>query len=380
MYMRRALRVFSMLVLVSLCANPELAAQSADDTESALRFGEVGSALYVRTDSDRTLVVAPRLRAQAVIEEQTRVALVYAVDVWTSASVDIMTSASKIPVTEQRDELDASLDHELTDVSLSLAYRYSVEPDYVSHGVSGGFSYDFADNNATLALSAYGSSDRVGKAGDPLFEHASSTLGGRLSFTQVLDADTLAQLTYELSRVGGYQVSPYRYVAIGGDGGCTSSVEGSGLGAVCVPETSPPSRTRHALALLLKRALSESLSASAGYRFYFDDWGVGSHTVHAELSYMPALETLLALRYRLYAQGAADHYRPRYAAPQLFVTSDKELSTLSSHRLGIDLEQVFDGTLTAALGVGGLYYAYSDFLPLDSITAFEVTTTLVYAP
>ncbi len=371
----------SVLFSLSFAATMELRAQSADQI---VELSEAGAALYVRADSDRTLVVAPRLRAQATIAEASRVSAVYAVDVWTSASIDIMTSASKIPVTEQRDELDLAFDHELSDLTLSLAYRYSVEPDYVSHGTSGGLSYDFADNNATLALGLNGSSDSVGRAGDPMFDEDSGTLGGRLSFTQVLDRDTLAQATYELSRISGYQVSPYRFVAIGGDGLCTSSVTSAGHAAGCVPETSPSTRLRHALALELKRSLGEQLSAGAAYRFYMDSWGVGSHTMHAELSYLPAAETILTARYRLYLQGAADHYRSRYAAPQPFVTSDKELSPLSSHRVGLDLEQVFGatsaGTLSAALSIGGLYYAYSDFLPLESITAFEVTTALVYAP
>jgi hypothetical protein len=359
-----------------------LLAQSAE--EGGVDLSEVGTAVYVRADTDRTLVVAPRLRAQATIEEQTRLGVVYAVDVWTSASVDIMTSASKIPVTEQRDELDVSIDHELSDVTLSLAYRYSVEPDYVSHGVSGGFSFDFADNNSTLALGVNGSSDAVGRAGDPMFAKDSGTLGGRLSFTQVLDRDTLVQAMYELSRIGGYQVSPYRFVAIAGDGLCTSSVTSPGLASGCVPETAPSARTRHAIGLELKRSLGFDLSAGGAYRFYLDSWGLSSHTVRAELSYLPAPETVLAARYRFYLQGAADHYRARYDAPQPFVTSDKELSPLSSHRLGLELEHVFSsassGTLTGALALGGLYYAYSDFLPLDSIAALEVTTTLVYAP
>jgi hypothetical protein len=309
---------------------------------------------------------------------------VYAVDVWTSASIDIMTSASQIPVTEQRDELDVSIDHELTDLTLSAAYRYSVEPDYVSHGVSGGFSYDFADNNATIALGANVSSDTVGRAGDPDFTRDSGAAGGRLSFTQVLDRDTVAQAIYELSRIGGYQVSPYRFVAIGGDGLCTSSVTGPGRAALCMPETSPPQRLRHALALELRRSLGEDVSLGGGYRFYLDDWGIISHTVHADASYLPEPETILSVRYRLYLQGPADHYQPRYAAPQAYVTSDKELSTLSSHRLGVELERLFSfetaGTLTASLALAGLYYAYSDFLPLDSIVAFELTAAMVYAP
>jgi hypothetical protein len=345
---------------------------------------EVGSALYVRTDSDRTTVIAPRLRGSVTIEEQTKIGMVYAVDVWTSASIDIMTSASQIPVTEQRDELNVSADHELTDLTLSVAYRYSVEPDYVSHGVSGGFSYDFADNNATIAVGANVSSDSVGRAGDPDFAHDSGSAGGRLSFTQVLDRDTVAQAIYELSRIGGYQVSPYRFVAIGGDGLCSSSVTSPGRAALCVPETSPSERLRHALALELRRSLDDVLSVGGGYRFYVDDWGIVSHTIHADASYLPEPETILSVRYRLYLQGPADHYQPRYEAAQAYVTSDKELSTLSSHRLGLEAERVFSfdtaGSLAISLALGGLYYAYSDFLPLESIVALELTTALVYAP
>src|SRR5262245_58628048 len=241
---------------------------------------EAATAIYVRTDSDKTLVVAPRLRVQAALAETTRVSASYAVDVWTSASIDIRTSASKVPVTEQRDEIDLSVDQEFEDVNLTLAYRYSTEPDYVSHGVSGGFSWDFADNNATFALGLSGSTDTVGKAGDPEFSKPVGTLGGRLSFTQVLGTHTLAQLMYEISRVKGYQASAYRYVAIGG-GLCTfGAVEGAPLlplAPLCVPEASPDERLRHAAAVQLRQAFGEDWSLEAGYRFYLDDWGVQSH-------------------------------------------------------------------------------------------------------
>ena len=77
------------------------------------RADEVGTAVYIRSDTDDTTVIAPRLRGQLEVAETTKATLVYAVDVWTSASIDIMASASKRPVTEQRDELDISIDHEL---------------------------------------------------------------------------------------------------------------------------------------------------------------------------------------------------------------------------------------------------------------------------
>lgn len=343
---------------------------------------EAAAAVYVRSDSDRTVVVAPRLRVQAPVAESTRVSVTYAVDVWTSASVDIMASASKVPVTEQRDELDLSLDHELEDVTLTVAYRFSNEPDYVSHGGSGGFSHDFADNNSTIALGISGSSDDVGRAGDPTFSRATATLGGRLSFTQVLGPGTLTQFMYELSHVDGYQGSPYRLVPIQMDADCTSATPGqSGLSTLCAPEANPNERLRHSASVELRQSLADALSFGAAYRFYTDDWDVMSHTMRGDLAWRVAHDTILSPRYRFYTQSAANHYRSRYTEPQAYVTNDKELSPLSSHRIALDFDRVWqfgvDPLLTTTLSTAALFYSYTDFLPLDHITAFEVNVAVV---
>lgn len=336
-------------------------------------------------DSDHTTVVAPRLRVQVPLAETTKATAIYAVDVWTSASIDIMASASRVPVTEQRDEIDLSVDHELTDVTLTVGYRYSTEPDYVSHGVSGGFGYDFADNNSTLAVGLSGSADTVGRAGDPKFSKGVGTLGGRLSFTQVLGSNTVAQAIYELTRAAGYQASPYRFVGIGGNGLCTSNTSDEiGTAPLCVPEVAPHDRLRHALGLELRQALGKETSLQGGYRFYLDSWGVTSHTARVELAWSPDQDTILAGRYRLYTQGAADHYRARYDSVVDYVTSDKELSPLSSHRLALEVDHDWhyrdNRTLTAILTLAPILYFYGDFVPLKQMTAFEVSAALVFVP
>jgi hypothetical protein len=333
---------------------------------------ELGVATYVRTDTDRTLVIAPRLRVQTNLTEETRATAVYAVDVWTSASIDIMSSASTTPVTEQRDELNLSIDHELADVTITGAYRYSVEPDYVSHGGSGGIGYDFADNNSQLGIGISGSSDKVGRAGDPHFAERVATLGARLSFTQVLDRDTIAQAQYELSRAEGFLASTYRYVAIGG-ADCTTAAP------LCVPEHVPGERLRHAVSIFAKRSFGDSVSLGAGYRFYLDDWGLLAHTLRAEVGLMPGPDTVLRGRYRFYMQGPTDHYQAAYAVPQPYVTSDKEQSPLSSHRLGLELEHHFTlkgGELFWTISVAPIYYGYTDFPKLESITALELNGAL----
>ncbi|HKU43702.1 MAG TPA: DUF3570 domain-containing protein [Polyangiales bacterium] len=344
---------------------------------------EAGAAVYVRSESDDTLVVAPRARVQSPAFADTKVTAVYAADIWTSASIDIRTSASRVPVTEQRDELDLSVDHELEDVTLTAAYRFSHEPDYVSNGGSGGFSYDFASNNSTIALGLSGSADQVGRAGYPEFAEDSSTLGARLSFTQVLGVGTVGQVMYEISRAGGYLASPYRRVAIG-EGSCTSGTGENGLSPLCTPEVVPDERVRHAAAVELRQLLSDAWSAGAGYRFYTDSWGVRSHTARAELALVPEDDTILALRYRFYVQGPADFYQAHYTVPEAYVTSDKELSPLSSHRIALELDRVWrfgsDRTLSSVFSAATSFYRYTDFPPLQRMNALEFNVALVFVP
>lgn len=339
---------------------------------------EVASALYVRADTDHTTVVSPRIRSKKALAEGTTVDVTYAADIWTSASIDIRASASVRPVTEQRDELDISLGHDMQDVRLYGAYRFSTEHDYTSHGGTLGGSVDLANNAAKLDASLHVIADTVGQSGNPAFARALTTLDGSLSYTQVLDPMMLVQMTYEVAHNIGFQSSPYRYVGVGGTGfGC--------LGAsLCLPERVPRQRTRHALALLIRRALSDRVSVGLTYRHYFDDWSLGSHTLLGELGWNLGEHTLLALRYRYYTQGAVAFYQRVYATldSDQWRTRDRELSKLSYHRAGAELEQVFalgdaGATVAATLAVSGNRYQYSDFVGLNNVTALEISAALL---
>ena len=90
------------------------------------------------------------------------------------------------------------------------------------------------------------------------------------------------------------------------------------------------------------------------------------------------------MRYRFYTQGAADFYRAQYLEPAPYVTRDKELSPLSSHRGALEIDRVWhfarDHKLTSTFTVAAIFYAYRDFIPLDHITAYELNAALVYTP
>jgi hypothetical protein len=352
-----------------------------------------GSSVYVRTDSDTTTVVAPRLHVGAPVGDATRIDLVYTADVWTSASIDIRTSASRrvnppsvpgapaVPVTEQRDEIDTSITHELDTMTLAGSYRYSHEPDYESHGGTLGSSFSFADKSATLDLRLAGAFDQVGRAGDPGFHRAVRNLGARVSFTQVLDRQMFAQVIYELMDAHGYNSSPYRFVGVGTPNGLCS-----GKAYYCIPEVSPDERLRHALGANLRRALGESFSIGVGYRFYLDDWHVMSHTLLGELAWNATRHLMFALRYRFYTQSAAAHYRPSYDISETsreYYTNDKELSAFGSHRIAFDIEHSFEldtsgHQLDVVLSVAPSLFQYTNYLPIKQITALEMTLATVF--
>ena len=345
---------------------------------SGARAEDAAGALYVRTDSDSTTVISPRIRANKTLGESTQVDATYAADIWTSASVDIRASASVRPVTEQRDEVDLGLRHELGDVHLRGSYRFSSEHDYTSHGVTVGGAIDVAQNAATIDLSLHVFADTVGQSGNPSFERALTTLDGALSYTQVLDPVMFLSLTYEVAHNRGYQSSPYRYVGVGGTGfGCVGA-------SYCLPEYVPSERTRHALALLLRRALSEALSLGLNYRLYFDDWGLTSHTVLLDAGFNLSAQMLLSLKYRFHTQGAVTFYQPVYERidTNQHRTRDRELSELTYQRAGAELEHRFDvgerSKLSATLAVSGNFYNYADFKGLDQVTALEISAGLLF--
>lgn len=341
---------------------------------------KLSSALYLRSDTNATTVWSPRTALDARVSDEVSLQAVYAVDAWTSASVDIVTAATA-PVHEVRHELNGSAAYAAGDFSLSGSYRYSTENDYWSHGGVLQAALDLAQRNTTLALSLFGSRDRVGHALDQGFHERQATLGGRLSWTQVLDKSMWAQLGWETLVIAGYQASPYRYVAIGGSGTCKSRAE------TCRPEDVPDQRIRNALLAQLRRALSPRTSLGISYRFYFDSWQVHSHTVAPSFSWLVVDDGNLTLGYRYYTQGEADFYRPRYVRETQsvgYVTRDKELSALYSHRLSLEYTHGFSLSagqwrMNAGARVSGTRFRYLAFVGLSRVDALEATLLLELA-
>lgn len=343
-----------------------------------------GSSVYVRTDTDKTTVIAPRWHVGAPVADRTRVDFVYTADVWTSASIDIRTSASKRPVTEQRDEINTTVTQEWDDFSLSGTYRYSHEYDYQSHGGTLSGSYAMAEKSTTLDFRLGATFDAVGRAGDQNFDRNVRNTNLRLGLTQLIDQNTFVQAAYEIMDSNGFNSSAYRYVGFGtSDGLCKEQPDKM----YCVPERNPNDRMKHAIVASARRALGENFSLGLGYRFYLDNWAVSSHTGTVELGWLASHDLLIAVRYRFYMQGAAKHYKRRFeqsdANTMTAFSNDKELSAFMSHRLALDFEKEVDlddrgHKLSLVLSVAPSIFMYSNYAPLSQISAIETTLATVF--
>ena len=332
----------------------------------------IDTSIYTRSDSDHTTVVSPRIRFHQGFAHragETNLNFIYAADVWTSASVDIRTAASK-RVIEQRDEIVASLDHRKGPWEFGLGYRISTEPDFLANGLSLAFAWEGLARNVRLESRVTLEHDRVGRSGDPQFAKRLESVSSWFGYTQVLSRSTLLQFAVEQRSSYGYHASPYRWVGLGGASNCSGDV------ALCVPEVHPDRRARFALVGRLRQGLGKRLSVGLDYRYYVDSWALQSHTLGGDLRLAASKSLLLALEYRGYFQSGAWFYRSAYPlVPEGgFATRDRELSPMLDHRATGAIEWSRRWTrvaITSGLLFGGAIYRYGDFLGLARVIAVE---------
>lgn len=342
------------------------------------------TSLYVRSDTDSTTVIAPRAHVGARLGDSFGLDATYAMDSWTGASIDVVTAATHA-IHELRHEVNAGASYEFKNATLAGNYRYSTENDYWSHGGVASVDIDMADNNTTLSLALLGSMDIVGRAEMPSFRRPQDSIGGRLAYSQVLDTKTVMQLSADFVRLAGYMASPYRFVGVEGTGLCGAPQDIGQRGKYCVPETTPHERMRTAFSLKLRRAFGSHVSIGVDYRYYFDDWGVSSHTGSPDIAILVGAHGTLSFAYRFYFQSRADFYQPIYNLPiaaYRYVTRDRKLSQMLSHHVGAEYRHEVpmgeSGSTVLQLGArGGLTrFDYQEFVGLTKVDALEVTGSL----
>jgi hypothetical protein len=324
---------------------------------------EFVSKVQVYVDNDRTEVVSPLIRAQADVTPTWNVSAGYVADIVTSASVDIVSQASKTTIHDVRHQGSFGASKALENWTLHGGYIYSTENDYASHNLSAGVERRLSENNTTLSAGGGVSFNDVGRSGDLNFHRQLTTGELNLALTQVLAPTLVGQIGYTFSVAQGYQASPYRFVPVH---------DASGGTMAWVAETDPDERFRHAVVAGLHWLAGKDTAVQIDYRIYHDTWDITSHTIQLRLlvELTPAVE--LRLRNRFYVQNGAVFYSSNYTDYEQYMTFDRELSPFWSDLIGGKLSWKVVPTVEIEGKLDVFYFAYSDFPLLPSRTGANV--------
>ena len=313
--------------------------------------------MYHAYDGGGIKVDGPSILVRKKATKNLSVSANYYVDKISSASIDVIATASKYA--EERKEKTVGVDYLHEKNILSLSYTQSDENDFNAKTFNFGVAQDFFGDMTTLSLSFSRGTDDISTVnGSETFD--ADRQNYRVGLSQILTANWLAQANVEIITDEGLLNNPYRQVRY------VNALDESGQGFSYEKEKYPNTRTSHAYALSSKYYLPYNASLSQNYRYFDDTWGIKAHTV--DLSYAHAYKDnwLFDIHYRYYTQDKADFYSDifNYSEEFTFRARDKELSTFDSQTVGIGFNYTMPLENIRWLEKGGINF-YWDYIQFD---------------
>ncbi|WP_420802993.1 DUF3570 domain-containing protein [Tenacibaculum larymnensis] len=153
-----------------------------------------------------------------------------------------------------------------------------------------------------------------------------------LGFSQILHKNVQGSLAFDLTKQSGLLSTPFQRVYF-------SDIDDSFIDNFQLADANeklPNNRLKIALGGRLNWYLNELLTIRTFYRYYFDDWGINSHTASIEIPVKITDKFILYPSYRFYNQTAADYFAAyeKHLSTNNFYTSDYDLSKYSSNQFG----------------------------------------------
>ena len=258
----------------------------------------------------------------------------YYVDMISSASIDVITTAS--PYTEERTQWSVGMDYLHGNTTMRVGYVISEESDFDAETVSFSVSQEMFGDLTTLTLSYALGDDLVRRSDDLSFEREVDRQHYGVGITQILTRNLIATLNFETITDEGYLNNPYRSVRY--------ADAGVPIGFSYEPELYPNTRTSNAVGLRAKYYLPYRAALEAEYRYFTDSWDIDSNT--ASIGYThPLGRWTFNAKYRYHDQTGAHFYRDLFSRSEAtnFRGRDKELSPLTSHTFKVGASYEFIG-------------------------------------
>lgn len=328
--------------------------------------------LYHSYDGGGAEISGPSLLVRKKFGENVSVSANHYVDNVSSASIDVITSAS--PFEDKRTENDLSVDYLHEHTIMTLGYADSSESDYDAKTLSMNISQDMFGDLTTISMGFAMGDNEVRNNYEADFEEEVMTRSYNLSLSQIISKDLIVSTILNVITDEGFLNSPYRRVRY--------YDSGSG-GYLWEDERYPNTRTSNAVALRARYYLAHRAALHFGYRFFSDTWGIEAQTYELGYTWPYQDSWVFDFSYRLYDQTRADFYSDLfpYEDSQNFLARDKELSTFNSQTIGVAASYEFgrndSGTIkrnSVNLSIDFIDFVYDDFRDL------RVNTTVGQEP
>jgi hypothetical protein len=348
----RLLTVLNLVVIISIALSLSL---SLTSSQAAVLGADRLDVLYHSYEGGGMKIDGPSILLRKKATESVSVTAYYYLDSISSASVDVLSTASAY--TEERNEGQLGIEYLHDKTIMSFNIRQSDEDDYLAQSLSANISHDtFGDlTNISMGFS-YGDND-IKRNGDEVFEEESQQYRIRAGINQILTRNLTASLSIEAIADNGYLNNPYRTIRYVDN----SALSGVGYQSEIYPET----RNSFATKLSASYYLPYRAALFFHYRYFSDSWEIKSNDV--ELGYRhpigDAFELELKLRY--YQQSQANFYSDLfpYKDAQNYLARDKELSDFNNMTVGIGITYSLPNSLSYgnSRSEASLQWDYIDF-------------------
>ncbi|MGB5419790.1 DUF3570 domain-containing protein [Algibacter sp.] len=196
------------------------------------------------------------------------------------------------------------------------------------------------------------------------------------SFSQILNKKTQFSLFFDVIQQQGWLANPMQRVYFGdvdnfyiGNASSISSYTSSSNKDVFQLaddiERLPNTRFKIPIGMRLNYYINEMFVFRTYYRYYYDNWGVRSHTADLEVPIKISDKFTLYPSYRFYNQTAADYFAPyeQNLSTSEFYTSDYDLSkfNVNQYGFGVSYTDIFAKWHIWKLGLKSVDLKYNNY-------------------
>jgi hypothetical protein len=235
--------------------------------------------------------------------------------------------------------VNGSKEYDFTSMSLnsSVSRYFDRKNTKLSFGVSGEFDTINPVGGAPVGLSVLSSTKPITGTNE-----SKQVFDALFGWTQVISRNWIMQLNYNMGMSSGYMNDPYKF---------TSEVFARGAGTAGDPtgtyyyDKRPDKRVKNSVFLDSKYHFGGWGILGTSYRYFFDDWGVKSHTFDVNYRVPIANKWFIEPGVRYYVQGKADFYKyfhEQGAALPTNMTSDYRLGDMTAITVGFEIGKKLD--------------------------------------